>query len=276
MCENKICYKCKSEKELIYFGKRKDSKDGHKNICKKCDNLIVAEWRKNNPDKVKKTKRLNYINNTEKIKLRYEKWLSNNPDYFENYRKNNQDKIKETQNKYRENNPGKIKESSDKWNKNNIEKIRKTQKNYRENNSEKVNNWKKNYREKNPEKVKETNKKSKEKQRKEKPHIKACSGMLHTVLRRFNKKKEGLSIDILGYSALDLKNHMISLFTEGMSWNNHGEWHIDHIKPVSSFDRETPMNIVNALSNLQPLWSTSRTINGIFYLGNINKGDNII
>jgi len=56
-----------------------------------------------------------------------------------------------------------------------------------------------------------------------------------------------------------------------MSWDNHGEWHIDHIKPVSKFDKETPMSIVNALSNLQPLWETTREINGVIFEGNLNK-----
>ena len=37
---------------------------------------------------------------------------------------------------------------------------------------------------------------------------------------------------MLGYSALDLKNHLEFLFTDGMSWNNYGEWHIDHKKAL--------------------------------------------
>jgi hypothetical protein len=57
-----------------------------------------------------------------------------------------------------------------------------------------------------------------------------------------------------------------------MTWDNYGEWHIDHIKPVSSFDKDTPQSIVNALSNLQPLWATTREINGVVYEGNLNKG----
>ncbi|AVH85447.1 hypothetical protein Rostov1_00057 [Vibrio phage Rostov-1] len=42
-----------------------------------------------------------------------------------------------------------------------------------------------------------------------------------------------------------------------MSWDNWGEWHIDHIKPVAQFKREgiTDPKIINALSNLQPLWA---------------------
>ena len=48
---------------------------------------------------------------------------------------------------------------------------------------------------------------------------------------------------------------MKKLFTDGMSWDNWGEWHIDHIKPVSSFDKNTPISLVNSLDNLQPLWA---------------------
>ena len=53
----------------------------------------------------------------------------------------------------------------------------------------------------------------------------------------------------------DLKLHLESLFIDGMSWENWGEWHIDHKIPVSKFDKETPMSIVNNLNNLQPLWA---------------------
>jgi hypothetical protein len=95
--------------------------------------------------------------------------------------------------------------------------------------------------------------------------------VLGNTLKRLGKTKEGHTIDLLGYSATDLKQHLESLFTDGMSWSNYGEWHIDHIKTVFSFDKETPMNIVNALSNLRPLWATTREINGIIYEGNLNR-----
>jgi hypothetical protein len=62
----------------------------------------------------------------------------------------------------------------------------------------------------------------------------------------------------LGYTRDDLRRHMEALFTDGMSWENHGEWEIDHIKPVKAFWDEgvTDPKIVNALSNLQPLWKS--------------------
>jgi hypothetical protein len=56
-----------------------------------------------------------------------------------------------------------------------------------------------------------------------------------------------------------------------MNWDNYGEWHIDHIKDVVLFDEDTPPYVVNALTNLRPLWATTRKINGVVYEGNLNR-----
>jgi hypothetical protein len=93
-----------------------------------------------------------------------------------------------------------------------------------------------------------------DKYRKNNPHVIAWRSILYRVIKQFNTIKEQHTIVILGYSANDLKIHIESLFEVGMSWNNHGDWEIDHVIPVSSFSEDTPLNIVNALSNLQPLW----------------------
>ena len=63
--------------------------------------------------------------------------------------------------------------------------------------------------------------------------------------------------DRLGYTHEQLKHHIESQFKEGMSWDNRSEWHIDHIKPIKAFLDEgiTDPTIINALSNLQPLWA---------------------
>jgi len=60
---------------------------------------------------------------------------------------------------------------------------------------------------------------------------------------------------MLGYSSNDLKIHMELLFSDGMSWENWGEWHIDHKTPVSKFDKKVPVSTINSLDNLQPLWA---------------------
>jgi len=65
--------------------------------------------------------------------------------------------------------------------------------------------------------------------------------------------------ELVGYNCADLMQHLERKFTEGMAWENYGEWHIDHKVPVSVFNFETPENIdfkrCWALNNLQPMWA---------------------
>jgi len=60
----------------------------------------------------------------------------------------------------------------------------------------------------------------------------------------------GCEIDYLMY-------HLQEQFTEGMSWDNYGDWHIDHIKPCASFDLSKPEEQQKCFhyTNLQPLWA---------------------
>lgn len=64
--------------------------------------------------------------------------------------------------------------------------------------------------------------------------------------------------DIVGWTVEDLIAHLESRFAPGMTWENRREWHIDHIRPLSSFAFSTPddpqFREAWALSNLQPLW----------------------
>lgn len=103
------------------------------------------------------------------------------------------------------------------------------------------------------------------------PHKYAWRSLLNNSLNRLGKPKEGHTIDLLGYSAVVLRQHIESLFTDGMTWDNYGEWHIDHIIGVINWDKDTHPSIVNALSNLRPLWATTREINGVIYEGNLNR-----
>lgn len=66
-----------------------------------------------------------------------------------------------------------------------------------------------------------------------------------------------------------LKAHIESLFVEGMSWDNYGEWHIDHIKPCAAFDlsNELEFNKCFHYSNLQPLWAFDNISKGSLYKG---------
>jgi hypothetical protein len=63
---------------------------------------------------------------------------------------------------------------------------------------------------------------------------------------------------LLGYSIEALRTHLERQFLPGMSWDNYGEWHVDHILPVASFDFQTSddpdFRACWALTNLRPLW----------------------
>ena len=73
------------------------------------------------------------------------------------------------------------------------------------------------------------------------------------------KQKSGSAIKLLGCSIKDLKVRFEKLFQNGMTWNNYGKigWHIDHIKPLASFDLENSKQLARAChyTNLQPLWA---------------------
>lgn len=68
--------------------------------------------------------------------------------------------------------------------------------------------------------------------------------------------KLGSFSGMVGCSKEELVKHLEAQFTVGMSWENYGEWHIDHIKPIAAFDFSLPTSRkeVNHFSNLQPMW----------------------
>lgn len=81
--------------------------------------------------------------------------------------------------------------------------------------------------------------------------------LLHNLLKRTGGAKEGATHEVMGYSAIELVEHLEALFEPGMSWKDRGAWHIDHRKSVADFLKEgiTDPAIINALSNLRPLWA---------------------
>lgn len=83
------------------------------------------------------------------------------------------------------------------------------------------------------------------------------------IERCISGKKAKASREYVNYSPQEFKKHIERLFKEGMSWDNYGEWHVDHIRPLSSFDfldkngkiLIDEVKKANSLSNLQPLWA---------------------
>jgi hypothetical protein len=89
--------------------------------------------------------------------------------------------------------------------------------------------------------------------------------------KSLNGLKGGKSWELLtDYTLEDLISHLEVKFVEGMSWDNYGEWHIDHIIPINFFNITSveceDFKKCWSLDNLQPLWGDE----------NISKGTKII
>lgn len=79
--------------------------------------------------------------------------------------------------------------------------------------------------------------------------------------------KKGKRTDqVLGFTADDLRAHLERQFVKGMGWHNMGEWHIDHIVPVSSFTitsaDDADFKACWALTNLRPMWADENRSKG--------------
>lgn len=92
---------------------------------------------------------------------------------------------------------------------------------------------------------------------------------IYTCLKERDITKYKNTFDLLPYSLEKLINHLESQFKEGMSWENYGEWHVDHIKPMSSFNIQSPedgsFQECWSLNNLQPLWGKENLSKGSRY-----------
>jgi hypothetical protein len=71
--------------------------------------------------------------------------------------------------------------------------------------------------------------------------------------------KQGSAVNDLGCSIEYFMSHIESKFKPGMTWDNYGHsvWHIDHIKPLNSFNLQDSEELKKAChyTNLQPLWA---------------------
>ena len=87
---------------------------------------------------------------------------------------------------------------------------------------------------------------------------------LYSALKSKNAKKSTRTLDLIGCSTTFLMGYLEAKFTEGMTWQNHGEWHIDHITPCAKFnllDEEEQKKCFH-YTNLQPLWAKDNLIKG--------------
>lgn len=135
--------------------------------------------------------------------------------------------------------------------------MRKQQAEWYQKNKEKRSAYNKEWRKNNPDKVRVNMKRFWEKQGKLRSigrEVRHCLNDTPKATRYWEK--------LVGYTLEDLMAHLEDQFKEGMSWDNHGEWHIDHIKPVSEFGADQVKECWS-LDNLQPLWAEDNVAKGV-------------
>jgi hypothetical protein len=216
----KKCTKCGIEKDFKFFYKKGN---GYYPSCKDCEIERSKKYINENKEIVSDRRKKRYYENHETNLEKKREYDNQNREIVREKARNSYDRKKAS--RYYLENKSKIRAKNKQW-------ISENKDYFKDLNSKNTTRWSKNN-----------------------PHIIAWRSVLHRVIKQFGMKKESRTMDILGYSATDFKNHISSLFEDGMSWENWGTWHIDHIYPVSKFDKNTPVSEVNALSNLQPLWA---------------------
>jgi len=230
----KKCNKCDEVKPFSGFNKDKSRKDGHRSICRLCDQMYNEE----NKEKIKENNRKYYQDNKEKIE-----------EYQKKYYKENIDYIKERDREYYESNKEKIKNRKKRWREENRDEILEKQRLWYSENKDRVN-----------------------KELVIKRKIKTLEDPTYSLKRNLNPivrkaflrngyTKDSKTYEIIGCDFECLLHHFESQFEEWMTWENRGlyngelcyGWDIDHIIPMSTAKTKEDVIRLSHYSNLQPL-----------------------
>ena len=229
----KTCKTCGHEKPLDEFCRDKHRRDGHADHCRVCSAERQRKWRAENANLVKTHSQRYYDRNRETILARVQKRRADNPERQAEIEKaryaRHRDKRLSANRKYRAENRTQVDAKIKEW---------------RAAHPEAVIQWRRDADRRN----------SADPAYRLKKRIAAA-------LRRSLRDKGGRpSLELLGFTADELKAHIERQFLRGMSWENMGEWHIDHIVPLSSFDLESlesgDFKRAWSLPNLRPMWGT--------------------
>mgnify|MGYP005630029589 CR=1 FL=1 len=244
----KKCSKCKVEKEFKEFQKDKQKKDGLSCSCSVCRRRSNKIYYDNNREKESKRKKIYYQNNKEKENLRVKEWYKNNKEEY----------ISKQRIYYL----------------NNKEKVSKRKKIYRQNNKEKIALKSKIYRQNNREIINKNARRYEAMRLKTDPMFKLKKLLRDRSYKSFKNKgykKNSKTQEMLGVDWEVCKAHIERQFIKGMSWENQGDWHIDHIIPLASANTEEELKKLCHYSNLQPLWEADNLIKSNVINGQQNK-----
>lgn len=243
----KNCSKCNIEKELYKFYKKNTTKDGYRSECIECTKLYNLE----NKERIKDYQ-VSYNKSDrckELSKIRYSK---------------NKEVISEKNREYRDNNKEILLEKKKLYYEKNKVEILKKRKEYYDTiiNDEEVKTKLRDRGRINIKKYRDINKEvisQKIKDKKKNDPLFKLSDSIRTLIwisiNKMGYKKSSKTSNILGCSFEEFKSHIENQFNDDMSWENYGEWHLDHKTPISWAETEEQVYELNKYTNFQPLWS---------------------
>lgn len=243
----KICTRCKEEKDLELFNRVAKAKYGRCEICKKCRSIQRKEIRIRDKEKISIQKKASYQRCKEHVRQ-----------HGIEYREKNKDSIKEKKAIWYKKNRESVLERVLLRAKGKKVEISEYQKQYREINRDILNEKRADYQ-----------------RERAKTDIQfrlsryLRTGLYLAIQRQTGERKkpeQGSGVRDLGCTLEEFKVYIAKKFKDDMSWDNYGEWHLDHIRPVSRFDLLDPAQRKEAFhySNYQPLWANE----------NLAKSDN--
>lgn len=162
---------------------------------------------------------------------------------------------------------------------NNKDKIVESKKVYREKNKEHFSEYRRKYYQDNIDRHKETSKINYNKNKKKildkyknrldtDPFFKFIQNLkcnIRNSLTKTGYSKKTRTFEIIGMEFIQFREYIESQFKDGMSWDNYGEWHLDHKTPISWANSEDEAILLCHYSNYQPLWSFENISKGNRY-----------
>ena len=171
----------------------------------------------------------------------------------------NKEKIAIQKKEWKKRNEEKVKLSEKKYYLKNREKRIKYQREYRSIHQREQREFSRKYYFKNKERLSKNNTRNARERRKTNPSFKILESLRRRMLHALKgKNKSASTMDLLGVKNIEIIWQRFEfLFQDGMTRENHGIWHIDHITPCTAFDLTDPEQQKKCFhyTNLQPLWA---------------------
>ena len=248
----KLCLRCGQERSTSQFYKDKSKRDGFQSSCIPCRRDVkgITQREKENAAARKDREKQRLLQREFNAVWRGLRQAWTKSEVYKEWAKAVRlERIKQ----WAKDNPEKANEKSKRWAEKNREKVRACGREWARKNRDKRRAINKRYREaKKDGPIDIVKKRIRDRTRK---------AIIH---KRWQKRSP--TREMLGCSFDMLKEHIEKQFTKGMTWDNRGEWHIDHIIPLASANSLEELEKLAHFSNLRPMWAEE----------NMAKGDRII